>query len=393
MNSRQKNTLLSILVIFVAIMSQAYVLKATRVLSEDFAGENHLATYPSAYEKARYTMGCWLERLASGPSPKGPDPTFLEMINYRHYRVIVSSSSGSELKSIEIEAEGLAMANLKSPWKKPIRFVGSCDGLLCALHDERYLFLWNPCTGQYKRLPYCPFYRSDCYYTFYGLGYDKSIDGYKVVKGEFGLDFKVFLYTRKTNSRKSIEDRFHYKFSYISTTGIFVDGFLHWVANNYSNHIILSLDLAKEKFGEMAIPNPNCRDVKNDAHRVGVLKGMLCLYCLESSDSPIWTIWVMKEYGVTDSWTVLMKIPSSFQALLQTFFMPLCLTKNGEVVMQVNNGEVAQVKIGEVLMRVRGNNMFKYNPKENTFKKLLDIKPTAESATYVENLVSPNIDN
>ncbi|GFY81322.1 plastid transcriptionally active 4 [Actinidia rufa] len=43
-----------------------------RVLPEDFAGENHLATYPSMYEKAKLSMECWLERLASGPSPKGP---------------------------------------------------------------------------------------------------------------------------------------------------------------------------------------------------------------------------------------------------------------------------------------------------------------------------------
>ncbi|KAI3430204.1 uncharacterized protein J3R85_008228, partial [Psidium guajava] len=42
-------------------------------LPEDFARENNLATYSAAaYERARNTMACWLERLASGPSPKGP---------------------------------------------------------------------------------------------------------------------------------------------------------------------------------------------------------------------------------------------------------------------------------------------------------------------------------
>ena len=60
--------LLIIVVMFVAIFSQAQV-DASRVLAEDFAGANHLATYPSAvYDKARW----WLEQLASGPSPKGP---------------------------------------------------------------------------------------------------------------------------------------------------------------------------------------------------------------------------------------------------------------------------------------------------------------------------------
>ncbi|PSS35726.1 Autophagy-related protein like [Actinidia chinensis var. chinensis] len=68
---RREGAFLFILIIFVAILCYAHV-GAARVLLEDFAGENHLATYPSMYEKAKLSMECWLERLASGPSPKGP---------------------------------------------------------------------------------------------------------------------------------------------------------------------------------------------------------------------------------------------------------------------------------------------------------------------------------
>ncbi|KAK3204320.1 hypothetical protein Dsin_018366 [Dipteronia sinensis] len=72
MNARKLSTLLIVLVISVAILSHVGV-EATRVLPEDFASENHLETYSSSvYEKAKATMGCWLGRLASGPSPKGP---------------------------------------------------------------------------------------------------------------------------------------------------------------------------------------------------------------------------------------------------------------------------------------------------------------------------------
>ncbi|KAL6342420.1 hypothetical protein AAG906_009093 [Vitis piasezkii] len=69
MSFRSATALLIIAVMFVAIFSQAQI-EATRVLVEDFAGANHLATYPSVYNKAKYTMACWLERLASGPSPR-----------------------------------------------------------------------------------------------------------------------------------------------------------------------------------------------------------------------------------------------------------------------------------------------------------------------------------
>ncbi|WRX21271.1 hypothetical protein QQP08_013758 [Theobroma cacao] len=55
----------------VKAFSQAGV-EATRVLPEDFAEANNLETYSSVYEKAKLTMSCWLQRLASGPSPRGP---------------------------------------------------------------------------------------------------------------------------------------------------------------------------------------------------------------------------------------------------------------------------------------------------------------------------------
>ncbi|KAF3451023.1 hypothetical protein FNV43_RR07112 [Rhamnella rubrinervis] len=74
MNSQRMNfVVLIIFVISVAVLSQAGV-EATRVLPEDFARANHLETYSTStvYEKAKYTMSCWFERLASGPSPRGP---------------------------------------------------------------------------------------------------------------------------------------------------------------------------------------------------------------------------------------------------------------------------------------------------------------------------------
>ncbi|KAK2967254.1 hypothetical protein RJ640_013418, partial [Escallonia rubra] len=71
MDVGRKSTLLIIVGIFVVVTSLAGV-HSGRALLEDFADANHLATYPSMYMKAKDTLACWLERLASGPSPKGP---------------------------------------------------------------------------------------------------------------------------------------------------------------------------------------------------------------------------------------------------------------------------------------------------------------------------------
>ncbi|OMP03882.1 hypothetical protein COLO4_10135 [Corchorus olitorius] len=72
MDSRKVSSVLIILVIWVAVVSHVGV-EASRVLPEDFAKANHLDTYSSVmYQKARFTMSYWLQRLASGPSPQGP---------------------------------------------------------------------------------------------------------------------------------------------------------------------------------------------------------------------------------------------------------------------------------------------------------------------------------
>ncbi|KAJ1410462.1 hypothetical protein SESBI_21963 [Sesbania bispinosa] len=70
------STLLNLVavVMFVAIF-MSHRVEASRILSnsEEFAKANHLQTYTSsAYEQAKNTMAFWLQRLASGPSPKGP---------------------------------------------------------------------------------------------------------------------------------------------------------------------------------------------------------------------------------------------------------------------------------------------------------------------------------
>uniref|UniRef100_A0A2N9HIM8 Transmembrane protein n=1 Tax=Fagus sylvatica TaxID=28930 RepID=A0A2N9HIM8_FAGSY len=60
-----------VLVIFVVISCHTGV-EATRTLKEDFASSDQTLTYSTIYEKAKYTMENWLQRLPSGPSPSGP---------------------------------------------------------------------------------------------------------------------------------------------------------------------------------------------------------------------------------------------------------------------------------------------------------------------------------
>ncbi|KAI3430206.1 uncharacterized protein J3R85_008230 [Psidium guajava] len=62
-----------VLVIFVALLGLQCA-EAARVLPEDFARANNLASYssPVLSERARQSISWWLQRLESGPSPQGP---------------------------------------------------------------------------------------------------------------------------------------------------------------------------------------------------------------------------------------------------------------------------------------------------------------------------------
>lgn len=72
MMCRKATILFMVFVIFVAIMTTVQVEGARLLTEEGFAGANHLDTFPTVYAKAKETMSFWLERLASGPSPRGP---------------------------------------------------------------------------------------------------------------------------------------------------------------------------------------------------------------------------------------------------------------------------------------------------------------------------------
>jgi len=85
MSSSKACTLLNLVavVVFVAILIGESRVEA-RVLSHSqefaFARANNLQTYTSsAYEQAKKTMAFWMQRLASGPSPKGLGHWFLTL--------------------------------------------------------------------------------------------------------------------------------------------------------------------------------------------------------------------------------------------------------------------------------------------------------------------------
>ncbi|KAI8032185.1 F-box protein CPR1 [Camellia lanceoleosa] len=163
----------------------------------------------------------------------------------------------------------------------------------------------------------------------YGLGYDSSSDDYKVVSiahYDYGSDFDdniVSVYSLRISSWGRIEDSPYIHTPNGPSPGIFVNGALHWFASSFvgSNNstVIASLDLTYENYGD--VPSPVDDFVLFE--ELSVLGGCLCM--LVSRRCGCKDVWVMKEYGVRDSWTKFTINHGCFPLC-----KALCLSETGE---------------------------------------------------------------
>ncbi|XP_004303921.1 PREDICTED: F-box protein CPR30-like [Fragaria vesca subsp. vesca] len=244
--------------------------------------------------------------------------------------------------------------------------------------------LWNPCTGEYHVLPKPPFYPS--YPRFCGFGYDSTTDDYKLLLGSYySANEFVLVFTLKTGSWRKLEGVNSYfgvdTMGYCKK-GCLVNEALHWVLAEldksdddvgYFASKIVSFDLAEETFHEIPFPYPpnpvNRREWSELIAAVGILDNCLTLgfQSIDALAGRSLNMWVMKDYGVKESWTEVVNIPSG---VIEGGYK--CISQNGEALFRLKNRH----PWGLVMC----------NPMEKTFKILFGLDDTA---TYVESLVSP----
>ncbi|KAF4372638.1 hypothetical protein F8388_027311 [Cannabis sativa] len=186
--------------------------------------------------------------------------------------------------------------------------LGSCNGLLVLFNSYDDVALWNPFTKRYRNLPNTEleFAGKDfciCQYIIYGFGYDPIHDDYKLI--------------RLVQYIGDEDDSFDSENAY----GVLVDNALHWVVSRKPesdvSNLIGAFDIVSEEY--YVVPQPDFVDC--DFHMtLNVLGSCLCLIANYTSDqsSYFWEtkadridIWVMKEYGVKESWTKLYSMVQS----------------------------------------------------------------------------------
>ncbi|XP_059650512.1 F-box/kelch-repeat protein At3g06240-like isoform X2 [Cornus florida] len=266
--------------------------------------------------------------------------------------------------------------------------MGSCNGLILVSDGDGVKLLLNPSTREGKELPDSPFrHQTFSVYTMYGLGYDSSTDDYKVVtiEGKEDIDDDddddddrdddddfinsiVSVYSLKTDSWRRIENVPCDDSPLEPCSLVLVNGCLHWLSYTSSGSFVVSaFDLGDEKF--RVVETPCSPDQSNFlCFNLGVFGGCLCM-CVSLSGDQI-DFWVMKEYGVTESWTKHTICATDLYKM-----EPLCFLGDEEVLVDMN---------GEKLVAL--------NAKEKTSRDIVVSGIPAvyrAGMTYVETLVSP----
>ncbi|XP_062004576.1 F-box protein CPR1-like [Rosa rugosa] len=191
------------------------------------------------------------------------------------------------------------------------KLLGSCNGLVFVAVDEALFYIWNPSIGFLKQLPDPGFSLNKNVLAYYGVGYLSATDDYKVLVASYsfregGLQVQVFSLT--THLWQRIEPPGGSDIE-LDLQGTLSNDALHWLNYSIDEDEIVSFDLAVQEFRRMRLPNFD-RDGKSFSY-LGVCGGCLCAsrYLDGACDSI--DFWVMKEYDVSDSWTMLFSLKLS----------------------------------------------------------------------------------
>ncbi|KAL7205269.1 hypothetical protein ACSBR2_018245 [Camellia fascicularis] len=196
----------------------------------------------------------------------------------------------------------------------------SCNGLLCLSFGEEQAILWNPSTRKHLELlvsrTETPVDFRGVLVNLFGLGYDSVSDDYKVMRIARINDYRfvhyeVRVYSLKSNSWRKVGD-FPHHLELDLCTGLLVGGALHWSVNpkpmlrEDGPHALIAFDLGAEEYRMVSLPECGAVDFY---FKFEVLNGCLCVlhYYLKKGVD----LWVMKEYGVKESWTKLIYIEQS----------------------------------------------------------------------------------
>ncbi len=197
------------------------------------------------------------------------------------------------------------------------RIIGYCNGLFC-LGNHRVINLWNPSIRKFKSFRLMPWLTRPHNRFAVGIAYDSRNDDHKIVRmvsfqgfiGVIALPAVAEVYTLSTDSWRRIMISVDSLSGYIDDIDespcVFFNGALHCLAKVGDYKFILSFDINDESFREIMLPGNYLNRSDRHFEQLVVFKGSLALIVFvegEDGERDICHIWVMREYGVVNSWT------------------------------------------------------------------------------------------
>ncbi|PIA50359.1 hypothetical protein AQUCO_01300836v1 [Aquilegia coerulea] len=178
----------------------------------------------------------------------------------------------------------------------------SCSGLFCFpsfWSTGNCLRVCNPATQEVVTLP-----RTDTYYDLdsFEFGFNSSRKEYKVLAWTYSLHYEVF--TLGTNSWRAIRNKPAGRFQGHFLRSFCMNGSFYWYCD--TKKLIISFNLAKEKFGQIHGPKRLNRGFESSVKHLFELDGCLCLvdhhylysnFGDNQSHPRIIDLWMLKDYN------------------------------------------------------------------------------------------------
>ncbi|GMN36508.1 hypothetical protein TIFTF001_006083 [Ficus carica] len=235
-----------------------------------------------------------------------------------------------------------------------INVIGGCNGLLALINPKGDMDIWNPFTRRYIILPISEHFHSFPFHVFEivltGFGHDPITDDYKlllminfrgIMVDSFHCEVKV--YSLKAKTWKSI-DHFPNHISYHRGNGVLFGDALHWVVylKSDSSSLVFVFDVVTNDCREMGLPD--YKGAQSCCMKLVDLRGCFCAamvpnYDPEFKNSDQVDVWVMKEYGVKESWTTLFSVVPSNLTGAFNYVVPVAYLKDGDQVLLDQDGE------------------------------------------------------
>ncbi|PIA31523.1 hypothetical protein AQUCO_04900079v1 [Aquilegia coerulea] len=183
------------------------------------------------------------------------------------------------------------------------RILGSCNGLVFVA-NMGMMYLWNPSTREYKLVPFSPQPTKSATSSTYGFGYNAITKDYEIIMISAFFSHQPYysrynIYSLRNNSWGGT---FQDMSPYVEThdMGYLFNDALHWEGTRCQS--IIAFDIADRNFREFPIaPTSEPRFL---AITMASINGCFSIgihfrFGVE--------IWMMKDYGVEESWTKMIK--------------------------------------------------------------------------------------